>query len=57
MTYARMYSGCCSGGGFLWYFGGAHHGYKGNDVRRDRRELFDGGVTETWAYRYKQLSR
>jgi hypothetical protein len=25
-----------------------------NDVRRDRRELFDGGVTETWAYRYRR---
>jgi len=25
-----------------------------NDVKRDRRELFDGGVTETWAYRYKK---
>jgi hypothetical protein len=33
---ARMYSGACFGGGRLWYFGGAHRGYKGNDV-----ELFD----------------
>jgi hypothetical protein len=24
-----------------------------NCVRRDRRELFDGGVTEVWAYRYE----
>jgi hypothetical protein len=24
-----------------------------NDVRRDRKELFDGGITETWAYRYR----
>jgi hypothetical protein len=33
MAYARMYSGCCRGGGLLWYFGGAHRGYKGNDVQ------------------------
>jgi hypothetical protein len=33
MAYARMYSGCCAGGGFLWYFGGAHRAYKGNDVQ------------------------
>ncbi len=36
MAYARMYSGCCAGGGYLWYFGGAHRAYKGNDV-----QLFD----------------
>jgi hypothetical protein len=35
-AHARMYSGCCFGGGLLWYFGGAHRGYKGNDV-----QLFD----------------
>ena len=27
-----------------------------NCVRRDRRELFDGGTTETWAYRYRQAA-
>lgn len=32
-AYARMYSGCCAGGGYVWYFGGAHRGYKGNDVQ------------------------
>jgi hypothetical protein len=59
-AFARMYSGCCAGGGYLWYFGGAHRADKGNDihlfvndVRRDRQQLFDGGVTETWAYRYR----
>jgi len=36
MAFARMYSGCCAGGRYLWYFGGAHRGYKGNDV-----QLFD----------------
>lgn len=36
MAFARMYSGCCGGGGYVWYFGGAHRGYKGNDV-----QLFD----------------
>ncbi|MHC4401135.1 MAG: hypothetical protein ACYTG0_15775 [Planctomycetota bacterium] len=35
-AFARMYSGCCWGGGHLWYFGGAHRAYKGNDV-----QLFD----------------
>lgn len=39
---ARMYSGACLGGGKLWYFGGAHRGYKGNDV-----QLFDPR-TLTW---------
>jgi len=38
---ARMYSGACFGGGRLWYFGGAHRGYKGNDV-----ELFDPRTLE-----------
>ncbi|MHC4181454.1 MAG: hypothetical protein ACYSWU_28475 [Planctomycetota bacterium] len=33
MAFARMYSGCCAGGGYLWYFGGAHRAYKGNDVQ------------------------
>ena len=33
MAFARMYSGCCFGGGYLWYFGGAHRSYKGNDVQ------------------------
>ena len=32
MGKARMYSGACFGGGFLWYFGGAHLSYPGNDV-------------------------
>jgi len=32
-AFARMYSGCCFGGGLVWYFGGAHRGYKGNDVQ------------------------
>lgn len=41
MAYARMYSGCCFGGGHLWYFGGAHRGYKGNDV-----QLFDPRASE-----------
>jgi hypothetical protein len=36
MVKARMYSGACFGGGRLWYFGGAHRSYPGNDV-----ELFD----------------
>lgn len=35
-AFARMYSGCCAGGGCVWYFGGAHRAYKGNDV-----QLFD----------------
>jgi hypothetical protein len=30
---ARMYSGACFGGGHLWYFGGAHRSYPGNDVQ------------------------
>jgi len=33
MAHSRMYSGCCGGGGYLWYFGGAHRSYKGNDVQ------------------------
>jgi hypothetical protein len=33
---ARMYSGACFGGGRLWYFGGAHRSWPGNDV-----DLFD----------------
>jgi len=28
-----------------------------NFVRRDREELYDGGVTETWAYRYRKTAR
>jgi len=36
MAKARMYSGACFGGGYLWYFGGAHRSYPGNDV-----ELYD----------------
>ena len=42
MAKARMYSGACFGGGFLWYFGGAHRSYPGNDV-----ELYDPR-TNTW---------
>jgi hypothetical protein len=30
---ARTYSGACMGDGLLWHFGGAHRGYKGNDVQ------------------------
>ena len=26
-----------------------------NCVRRDRNQLFDGGVTETWAYHYRHV--
>jgi len=33
VAFARMYSGCCFGGGYVWYFGGAHRAYKGNDVQ------------------------
>ena len=33
MAKARTYSGACMGDGLLWYFGGAHRGYKGNDVQ------------------------
>ena len=32
-AFARMYSGCCAGGGYVWYFGGAHRAYRGNDVQ------------------------
>jgi hypothetical protein len=32
MPWARTYSGACFGGGRLWYFGGAHRSYPGNDV-------------------------
>ncbi len=42
MAKARMYSGCAFGGGYLWYFGGAHRGYKGNDV-----QLYDP-TTNVW---------
>ena len=40
-AYARMYSGCCAGGGHVWYFGGAHRAYKGNDV-----QLYDPHANE-----------
>jgi hypothetical protein len=40
-AYARMYSGCCAGGGHVWYFGGAHRAYKGNDV-----QLYDPRANE-----------
>ena len=36
----------------FWYDPEHNVHYLVNDVRRDRQELFDGGVTETWAYRY-----
>jgi hypothetical protein len=39
IAFARMYSGCCAGAGYVWYFGGAHRSYKGNDV-----QLFDPRV-------------
>ncbi len=39
---ARMYSGACFGGGRLWYFGGAHRSWPGNDV-----DLYDP-CTNRW---------
>jgi hypothetical protein len=36
---SRTFSGCCFGGGRLWYFGGGHYSWKGNDV-----ELYDPRV-------------
>jgi hypothetical protein len=43
--------------GSLWY--DPHHNVHLliNDVRRDRQATFDGGVTETWAYRYKHADK
>lgn len=41
----------------LWYDPDHNVHFLINDVRRDRRETFDGGVTETWAYRYKGKPR
>ncbi len=41
MAKARMYSGACFGGGYLWYFGGAHRSYPGNEV-----ELYDPRANE-----------
>ena len=41
MAKARTYSGACMGDGLLWYFGGAHRGYKGNDV-----QLYDPRANE-----------
>ena len=41
MAKARTYSGACMGQGLLWYFGGAHRGYKGNDV-----QLYDPRANE-----------
>jgi hypothetical protein len=41
----------------LWYDADHNVHLFVNDVKRDRQELFDGGVTETWAYRYKQTRR
>jgi hypothetical protein len=38
----------------LWYDAAHNAHLLVNCVRRDRRELFDGGVTEMWAYRYKK---
>ena len=35
----------------LWYDADHNVHLFVNDVKRDRQELFDGGVTETWAYR------
>ena len=41
----RSYSGICYGGGLIFYFGGGHHSYPGNDV-----ELYDvAGNTWTQA--------
>lgn len=37
----------------LWYDADHNVHLFVNDVKRDRQELFDGGVTETWAYRYR----
>lgn len=33
---SRAYSGACFGGGYFWYFGGAHRSYAGNEV-----EIYD----------------
>jgi RNA polymerase sigma factor (sigma-70 family) len=38
---SRASSGCCFGGGRLWYFGGGHYSWKGNDV-----ELYDPRINE-----------
>ena len=38
----------------LWYDADHNVHLFVNDRKRDRRELYDGGVTETWAYRYKR---
>ncbi|MDP6637396.1 MAG: kelch repeat-containing protein [Phycisphaerae bacterium] len=58
---ARSYSGVCYGAGLIFYFGGGHHSYPGNDV-----ELYDvaeGKWTqatdpENWrdAHRWKHVS-
>jgi hypothetical protein len=37
----------------LWYDADHNVHLFVNDVKRDRQALFDGSVTETWAYRYK----
>jgi len=41
----------------LWYDRAHNVHLLVNFVRRDREELYDGGVTETWAYRYRQTTR
>ncbi|MEX0715703.1 MAG: kelch repeat-containing protein [Planctomycetaceae bacterium] len=38
----------------LWYDPDHNVHFLINDVRRDRQQTFDGGVTETWAYRHKR---
>ena len=38
----------------LWYDADHNVHVFVNDVKRDRHETYDGGVTETWAFRYKR---
>lgn len=41
----------------LWYDGDHNVHLLVNFVRRERKELFDGGTTETWAYRCKRAGQ
>lgn len=45
--YSREFSSTVWGGGKIWYFGGAHSGYPGNDV-----EVYQP-YTNTWTQQYK----
>jgi hypothetical protein len=45
---------CAGSWAKLWYDPDHNVHLFVNDVRRDRRQLYDGGVTETWAYRYRK---